>query len=283
MFPLERKLFLPSFGDIEIVKYVPGRGYASVHKATLSSGESVALKLSESPTERSFYERLANYIRRFEIGFPNLFWSGMIEGKHAILIEWLPETLPMSHWKSDLRVFKTLATLHSIAGPDFDFEWESHAWHPELTSEALTYFKDPEKLKMEAALNKMRSDYQYLFEPDAILHGDPCGPNWGQTSSGEISLFDWERVGRGHPAIDLAAVSFWQLTRTEFEAISELYLSHRPDLKWDSRQLATEIQIARAYTVLVMLSNQYRGIGEMPIKVLGMLQIDFPIWLFNIR
>ena len=71
----------------------------------------------------------------------------------------------------------------------------------------------------------------------SLIHGDPCVPNVLFDHDGEVHYIDWEWMGYGDPALDVAQLGWdianppWQiaLVGDRLDAYLGAYQAHRPD------------------------------------------------------
>ncbi|MDQ0220379.1 hypothetical protein ELQ35_19985 [Peribacillus cavernae] len=59
-------------------------------------------------------------------------------------------------------------------------------------------------LELTDILSFLQEQAKVLFRPLCCISGDPNPTNWGVRNNGDLVLFDFERIGYGNPAIDLA-------------------------------------------------------------------------------
>ena len=61
-----------------------------------------------------------------------------------------------------------------------------------------------------------------------MISGDPNPTNWSVREDGTVVLFDWERVGYGTPALDLAITVPGLGTPDDYRRVVEGYLRAGP-------------------------------------------------------
>lgn len=106
-----------------------------------------------------------------------------------------------------------------------------------------------------------------MFGYQSLISGDSNAGNWGRRENGDLVLFDWERFGKGSPAIDLAPLVKGMGTKQTFIDLAERYcqLSFHHDFK----ALAREIAIAKAWIVtevVVLLDERQKAALPLYIK-----------------
>src|SRR5689334_12698164 len=94
-----------------------------------------------------------------------------------------------------------LSRLHTL-GADLPIHY-TPAWSEAMTESAIAVLADAATDALAAHLHDVRQRYPHLFAPECLISADPNRANWGLRASGDLVLFDWERLTRAHPAIDL--------------------------------------------------------------------------------
>lgn len=273
-----------------------GLGANQVFAATFRDGKA-AIKLSKSPREQVFYQDIAPLLRQQGLETPTLLWSTSYEGTYLIVLEWLEELLPESRWRNDGEVLHYLAKLHS-----------SGLTHPILNAASWTSHMNEQAAKLlsqsEQAFYRLewaRAHSGPMLAGPHIVSGDPNGRNWGiRTRVGakpNLVLFDWERIGLGSAALDLAGVVFGEPENAVFEAIATGYLrhshreGHQSPISKANREvysLVREMKIARIFIAAVLLSRHCEAlekpspaskVGVLPESVTSYYYSRFSSWL----
>ncbi len=140
-----------------------------------------------------------------------------------LLLEHLPDALPRHRWGADTEVAATLRALHAtpteaIAGVPAPFR---PRWDDEMHTAAMTVLSL--SASAAATLAVVRRAALPLLEPVAVISGDTNPLNWRLDADGHPVLLDWERLGLGHPAIDLGIALPGLPTREEAAAMVSAY------------------------------------------------------------
>jgi len=246
-------------------------GFGRAYRVETDKGLFV-LKGARERRERLFYERLAPIVNAAGVPTPELLWSHQDNVLSWVALEWLPEILPESRWQVDDEVFEKLALLHKL---DIDLDGiipETIQWTDEMNELALSVSPRSFAEVNKSRLEDLCSRFQYLFEPNYFLSGDPSGRNWGMRENGELVLFDWERFGFGTPPLDLADVAFGEPPVETFREIAQGYLKHNP-IEPDVEKFTLEIQVARIHRCISMLSSHAKGVGHCPARIIELTVI----------
>lgn len=134
-----------------------------------------------------------------------------------------------------------LAQLHAqpMAVPDdclFRFHWSQ----AEL-ERALPHFPADQRASIGQHLLPWYRDVDALLAPQLLVSGDTNHGNWGRRANGEAVLFDWERLGRGSPAIDLAPLVPGLAAESEVARYVRLYRSAWSDCPWSQAELVRQV------------------------------------------
>jgi hypothetical protein len=190
--------------------------------------------------ERAFYERVTI------AGVRAPRHLGTVEVERTwLLLEHLPDPLPRSRWGADGEVLEVLHAVH-VADKDLIAAVPTPfrpSW-PEAMDAAA---RDVLELSDEAgaALAGVREAAQPLFEPVGVISGDANPLNWRLDATGRPVLLDWERVGLGHPAIDLATSMPGLPTGVEATSLATAYGAHGGEAV-----TADEVLVAKAWSVV---------------------------------
>jgi thiamine kinase-like enzyme len=93
------------------------------------------------------------------------------------------------------------------------------------------------------------------------ISGDPNPTNWGIRDNGDLVLFDFERIGYGNPAIDLAITipGFGDPDGLLEYEIAETYISYWHNnpttFPFSINELARQIHLGKFWSALDFLSN----------------------------
>jgi len=150
-------------------------------------------------TEDYFYRQLIHHADFQGPSVPEVYgWED-----DAVLLEWIPNPIAANETLS-VDLLGSLSRLHaqSISVPDeclFHFNWTA-----QQLERALPHFPAEQRALIRQQLQPWYQEVDGLLAPQVLISGDSNHGNWGRRANGEAVLFDWERLGRGSPAIDLA-------------------------------------------------------------------------------
>ncbi|CCJ77488.1 phosphotransferase [Cronobacter muytjensii] len=225
-------------------------GAARVRKCE-RDGQPLIEKRGASRVEIAFYCHSAGALRERGIHTPALLG---VEAQTATLwLEWLPHTVSLEALCDDEALYRTLGALHA-ATPAPGAPLHPHYWRVEnqtLLCEVLSLAPDAVAILQEIAA---RSDS--LFTARTLISGDTNAGNWGRRDNGDLVLFDWERIGYGNPAIDLAPLIKGMGSLVAYNAMIDRYTPWAAHEKTDD--LLQPLIIAKAWiaTEVVSLLHQ---------------------------
>jgi hypothetical protein len=195
-------------------------GQSGIHlmRLTYAWGEAI-LKGPLQAREHLFYHDVAPRLAAQGIALPQILALATTAGEHYVLREAFPTLLPPPRWVADPSVLATLRRLHALplnfAIPDaFIPSWqtivpEHHAKVPARTHDVL---------------DRLAASHAALVAPRCVIAGDPNSENWGVRADGTSILFDWDLVGYGTAARDLAVLAPGLGWPTLFRQIAAAYL-----------------------------------------------------------
>lgn len=281
---------LGAWGEPTSVERLGGWSLARVYRMRVA-GTSFVVKTSPNSTESTFYERASPTLRAAGVPIPTLEWSCHLPDAHWLIIEDLPGTLPVphrDHWQPDPRITAILARLHAATRGWTDAvplsRWR--IWSDEITDGALACFPAPAREDISTLLRAMQHEAQRLTQPWCYISGDPSAPNWGLRADGSLVLFDWELFRPGMPATDLAITVVGLGDRDKYAAAASAYLdvwaAWGESLPWTQAQLTRDIAIAKAETVIHLLSAHATSSARVPEQTITWLVETVPGWLHGL-
>ena len=221
--------------------------------------ESLVAKGGVSGRERAVYERLSAALAKQGVRIPR--WYGTVNGGGDawLLLEDVPKPLPRERWLAHAGVMATLRRLHTLPVGELDVlpDWFRPVWTGAMDRAALGWLGDDSRLA--GTLHSFRRAAAGLFEPLAVISGDPNPLNWGLSVDGELVLMDWERVGLGHPALDVAITLPGLPSLVEFEAAAHAY-------RWNDGPgiSVQQLVLAKLWTCVELLATTPRPIAGRP-------------------
>ena len=139
------------------------------------------------------------------------------------LLEDVPTALPSGRWLADPEAMATLASLHGLPGSVTELAPDPFrpAWNEVMDRDALEWFRGEHDLPDRLAA--LRRGAGPLFDPLVPVSDDPNPTNWGVSSDGDLVLIDWERIGLGHPALDVAITMLDLPGPGDFRRVADAY------------------------------------------------------------
>jgi hypothetical protein len=128
--------------------------------------------------------------------------------------------------------------------------YHNHAWSDSALEHALL-LSGITRQKC-TTISALRQCSDVLFGYQNLISGDSNAGNWGRRANGDVVLFDWERFGRGSPAIDLAPLIKGMGTKHAFTDLAERYCQLSGQR--NSTALAREMAIAKAWIVTEVIT-----------------------------
>lgn len=276
-----------AYGQPVSVQRLGGMSLARVYRATFTD-RSLIVKASPREMESLFYERVAAQLRGAGIGIPHAEWVGHLPEGHWLILEDIPESLPVAsagEWHSDGRVLDVLARLHTTTRrSSFNLpESPARGWSEQVTSAAVGCFASDVADTLAPLLDRFRVDAGRLTGGWCWISGDPSPPNWGVRQDGTLALFDWELFRQGVPATDIAITVPGLGDREKFRRAAVRYLE-APDLAdvsfpWELEVLVRDTAVAKVGTVVMLLGAHAEGNARVPEEHVARLVDAVPRWL----
>lgn len=251
---------------------------------------SLIVKVSPSAFEARFYEEIAPSLRLAGVPIPDLELVLHEPDTHWLVIEDIPEPLPVlpaGSWQPDPRIVAILARLHAITRaqpPDLP-EPPTRAWTDEMTQAALSCLPDSNAAILRPLLARLQAESQPLFAPWCWISGDPNPRNWGVRADGSPVLFDWELFGPGVPATDLAIIVPGLGDSAAYASVAAAYFTaweHSDPLPWEVDSLIRQIALAKVATVVQLLDGHVTGNADVDDDLLAWLHATVPAWIQTI-
>lgn len=225
---------LSMMGSAEVVLNVNDRGHHVIEKSPATT------------VEYAFYQHTANALNQAGIATPKLL--SVDPTLRKLTLEYIPHQIDQAAVAED-DILSVLARLHRYP-PDPDWLYQTHLWSESALEKSLTLLALPDKAEYQLVQFRQHSDT--LFCRQNVISGDSNAGNWGRRDNGDVVLFDWERFGRGSPAIDLAPLVSGMGTEQAFINLAERYC--RISGYCSIAGLAREIALAKAWIVTEVLT-----------------------------
>jgi aminoglycoside phosphotransferase (APT) family kinase protein len=219
----------------------------------------LVIKATPHASEGRFYQLGA---RCLAPAVPVLEWAHTEAALDWLVLEHIPHPLPRERWLADPAVLAILYRLHHAELPTIAVPLFQPAWSEAMTEQALAYFSSTDQRHLRSHLCSIQHQAQPLFHPHCLISGDPNPRNWGLRSNGTVVLYDWERWGRGTPALDLAITIPGLGDWSAFARVSKQYLAMAPDLHSHASailQLTRDIALAKVWNAIEFLSHAALG------------------------
>jgi Phosphotransferase enzyme family len=246
------------YGQCTAVLPLRGLSHNRIWDATFSTTRLV-IKATPHASEECFYQIAAPWLAP---AVPVLDWSHAEAALHWLVLEHIPHPLPRERWLADSAALAILHRLHHADLPPMSIPLFQPAWSDAMTEHALAYLSPADQLNLRPRLRSIQRQAQPLFHPHGWISGDPNPRNWGMRSNSAVVLFDWERLGRGTPALDLAITIPGLGDWAAFALVAERYLAIADDVPPHASaisQLTREIALAKVWNVIEFLSHATLG------------------------
>lgn len=256
-----------------------GLGHNAIWKAEFAT-ISWIIKRSK---EIRFYREIAPELERQGVPLVRLEWADSQAEGEWFVVEFIPNPLPRERWRGDTDVMRALHNLHtSVLSTNIQTSGLfAPRWDEALTQTALRFFTEADRLR--PALQQLQVASQPLFESRCWISGDPNPMNWGVRNDGAVVLFDWERFGRGTPALDIAITLPGLPTAAEFAQAAAVYC--RNDVGGtDGRKVerfTADLARAKVWNVVEFLGMMHAG-GVADTRALTWIQEQFPAWVAHL-
>lgn len=250
-------------------------GTAKVVLNTSDCNHIVIEKRPVSEVEWAFYHYAATELNQAEIATPKLLSADAT--LRQLIMEYIPYKVDQAVVANDYAI-AMLGRLHRYPA-NSEWLYHIHTWTETALENALMLLALPEKSAQQ--LRRFQQHSNELFAYHSLISGDSNAGNWGRRESGNLVLFDWERFGKGSPAIDLAPLIKGMGTKQEFIDLAERYcqLSSHQNIS----ELVREIAVAKAWIVTEVITLLHmRQKTAFPLY-LNWYREHLPAWLDNVE
>ncbi len=246
-----------------------GRAYVAL---TDIEGTPCIRKKGASDVEINFYKFAASNLKR--INTPKL----LRVTQDDLFIEYIPNRMGLEQLQTNSNMFQQIAHLH-LSQYSLTFEVKKHEWSDSATDiafQALKLSKDE-----QYAVKHIQSKSSELFEYPGLISGDTNDGNWGTRSNGELVLFDWERFGKGSPAIDLAPLVKGLGSITDYEEVIEKYVPYNPSLS--IQELKRHLIIAKCWIIVEVVNLLLSRGNPAASTYINWYRSNVPDWVVSVR
>ncbi len=235
-------------------------------------GKPAVEKRNASEVELDFYQYHASVFRAEGPGIPDVY--SLNRQTRRLIIEFIPQPCSLETLTASPDLYEKLASLHHCQMKPSGI-FRRHQWRDDQMELALSLLKFPPEL--EAMLHHFKAHSDVLFEPQQWVSGDSNAGNWGRRAGGELVLFDWERFGRGSPAIDLAPLIKGMGEPASIHLMVARYQQVAP--QWSGSHLTRHVLLAKAWLVVEVLNILSQRHPQMLTRYLDWYQVNLPAWL----
>lgn len=249
-------------------------GTAKVVLNVSDGGDTIIEKYPVGEVEYNFYQYAATELNQAGIATPTLFSSDATLRK--LILEYIPHKVEQADVADDDAIVM-LGRLHCFPA-NSEWRYHTHSWSQLALEKSLILLALPDKSAQQFRLFQKCSDV--LFGHQSLISGDSNAGNWGRRVNGDLVLFDWERFGKGSPAIDLAPLIKGMGTKQTFIDIAERY--SQLTSQYHLNDLAREIAIAKTWIVtevIVLLDERQKT--ALPLY-LNWYREHLPDWLDDV-
>lgn len=248
-------------------------GSAKVVLTITDCNHKIIEKCPVGDVEYAFYQYAATELKQADVETPGLLSADGTERR--LRMEYIPHQVEQAAVANDDAI-AMLGRLHCYPA-NSEWLYHTHLWSESALEKSLMLLALPEKSALQ--LRRFQQCSDELFGYQSLVSGDSNAGNWGRRQNGDLVLFDWERFGKGSPAIDLAPLIKGMGTNHMFIDLAERYcqLSCQNNFKG----LAREIAIAKAWIVtevIVLLSARQKKAFHL---YLNWYREHLPDWLDN--
>lgn len=171
----------------------------------VATGDSTQIvKRTTGPREPAVYRDLARALAHAGVRIPSC--RAIVpnaDGSTWLVLEDIPRPLPRDRWLADPDVLNTLVRLHTMDPIVLRPILEPYRpqWTRAMTDDIVAL---EGSAPLHGWLEAVREEHAALATVRRVISGDANPTNWGIDRDGAIVLMDWERIGLGPPAFDLA-------------------------------------------------------------------------------
>ena len=249
-----QEVVIDRVGAVARIEPLGGMSSADVMRVVGRTGTRV-VKRSRSDREVFVYRDLAPALANAGVRIPACDDMEQIASGGAwLVLEHVPRPLSADWTGPDADMLDTLLRLHALPpsildpiGGGFRPAWD----------EALDRVAD--SLLPSAALARLdrhRATFVELGQSCNVISGDPNPLNWGRTMDGHLVLMDWDRVGTGHPGIDLAITIPGMGKADAFQSLAVTYATRGAirGIDWET-PTPRQLMAVKAWTMLGLLAE----------------------------
>lgn len=249
----------------EAVATEPLGGLSGTPVLRVDGAHGSAVVKRAGPRERAVYVELAGVLADHGIRLPHL----LATTDDWLVLEHLARPWPQERWGPDRAVLDVLHRLHALPVDVLDQVPDPFrpAWDDAVDDAGKAALRLPRAASGD--LDRIRAASTELFEPSTVVSADPNPLNWRLDEDNCPVLLDWERIGLGHPAIDVAIV---------LPGLPSPEEARRAAAAYGHGLTARQVLVAKAWTVVELAAE----VGPGPTRVIDQLRPLLPAWLGEI-
>lgn len=247
----------------------------------------VVVKIDPHVRELQFYATRAPVLAALGVSVPTAYYAAGSSsvsdppGQTWLVLEHLPAPLPRPRWLADPAVLTVLARLHGTVGV---LDSIRDPFRPEWSTDATLAAVDRLDPVSRDRLTELSIETEPWLVGTTPISGDPNPRNWGLRADATPALFDWERIGFGHPAVDVGITLPGLPTPEDATAVATAYLKVAgPEAAvalTGPAELARGLRLIKVWTAVELLADSRRGSG---IRVTAdWLIAHLPAWLASL-
>ncbi len=276
--PEALQAYLRDYGEVTSVKKLAGiKDIGGCYRLDFTGTSLIVKEMTESQ-EYQFYTKAAKQLKETLLHIPKLLWDAKGATAYYIVIEDIPEPLPVERRQADSAVLAVLNKFHMEMwhrAPLIEGGYQPH-WGTAMNDQLLKWYTDKEALQLEPILTEAQKQGQQLFIAHCWINADTNPTNWGLRRDGTVVLFDWERISCGSPAIDIAITMPGLGTPdNSLEAlITKRYLE-----KWTAAQiefpfsedeLLQQVKLAKIWSAVEFMNDPPEGVPREALQAILM-------------
>lgn len=273
---------VPKYGSPIGITDMGGLNSGEVYRLDFKTQSFIAKKVPHK-REMDFYEQLVPTFNQAGILVPYLEWSGSTLKLPWVVIEHIPSALPEYRWEADEEVIEYLAKIHNLPVTSKIPNLYRPVWDDSMNLRVLDCFDPKDHKKLTGLLGPICAKAQHLFEPQCMISGDPNPKNWGLRTDGSLVQFDWQYIGLGTPALDLAISICSSENHNTCENVAKIYLQKTTDEAFKHNtsvaELASSIMLGCVWNYIRFLDRYMAGKVNVSEKVIDHIAEFFPDWI----
>jgi thiamine kinase-like enzyme len=229
------------------------------------------------------YTQLAPVLHRHGVALPHLYWASHTAEAAWVVLEYLPAALPRTRWLAHPAQLALLHRLHHVplAALPPRFEPYRPRWDEAWDDALLLLVPSADRAFVAHQLHILRPQFTALLVHQALLSGDPNPLNWGLRLPNTLVLFDWERVGVGPVAFDLAITVPGLGNANDYRQVAASYLACGANVSASDsvETLAQQIACCKVAVMVEFVQATMQSPLSARTRIVSQLQAQLPSWI----